>query len=890
MKKTPLLITLGIILLAVAGYFLFERLSNANPTKPWDLVPANALIVYEKNSCNACIEEATQSNLASIIQSAVFYKKPVDSVKNKLSSLLKNKKGYLISVHVTKKDDFDFVYYLPNAQDVGSTFLSSISNYKLTSREFSSIQIHEIKSAKQIFSYANIDGVWIGSFTPFLIEDVIRTYKTNPGSAFPKNKFQSQGFSSIQDDAGNLYVRLEYFSELLTSFLTKSSNNYEIGTTSLLDLKSNENSLVLNGFSFDNNGKSDYLLSAFRHQSPVSFGLKHLITNRAVAVSSYGVSDGEAFRVDRNEFLKRKNLSISDTLAKLSKNYGFKLENLYKSISDEFAVCYVESSKGKKLSKILLIESTGREPWLKSFNSISHKLSIDTIFYEKYAQYEIREIPVFKFSEKLFWPFVTGFTQNFYTSVGNVILIGDNIEELKSFLDDIEADDTWGKSVSQNRFLESTLLESNVSLYFNPAKAWHILLGHLHPKWIGFVQDHQALLQSLQMASIQFSHLNNNYYTNVLFTYKPVAPNSKSVAGKTERLIVNFNEGLSNLYAVKSHVNRNNEVLIQDSLNDLSLVSSDGKPLWKISIGEQIISDVTQVDFFNNGKLQYFFSTQRAIHIVDRLGNYVDPFPIHLSGLEIEHISVIDYDNTKKYRILISDKAGKLWMYDKAGIALEGWKPRDVGGSLAMPPRHHRIKGKDYILAVRKDGNVFLMNRRGEDINKFPLNIESVPSGDYVLENGTTLSKTYFVIVSRDGFKVKFNMEGEVQSREALLKTSVTSNFSLVKEKTNKSYLIFQQDAKQLDLFDESGKRILSNTLVGLKPSDVKYFDYGADNVFIVLMDKLQGLSYIYDEQGNLLTTPPIETSAIEIRPQNNEQFQMFFIHDKSLVIQPLTP
>ncbi|MBT1697881.1 hypothetical protein KK083_13395 [Fulvivirgaceae bacterium PWU4] len=887
MKRTPLLITAGIVLFVILGYYAYDVFLVKDPVRPWDLVPADAMIVYEKNNCNACLEEVNKSSLFNIIETAASYKKPVDSIRNRIGAVLKDKQGFLISVHITKKDDFDFIYYLPySSATTEDAFAFPKGNYRRSTREFNSVQIQELRFSGQVFSYATIGEVWIGSFTPFLIEDVIRTYETTPASERKKNRPSQQGFSSIQDDGGNVYVRLKIFSDWLSLFTAKPLN-FALGESALLDLKSNGNSVVLNGFSYDSLDRSTYMLSAFRHQSPVSFGLKHVVSNRTIAVSSYGISDGAAFYGDLQKFVKQKNRALSDTLLKLSSTHNLKLENLYKLISDEFSVCFLESLKGRKLSRILLVESKQPEQWLQTLNTVSEKLSVDTVFFERYSQYEIREVPVFRFSEKLLWPFVSGFDQNFYTSVGQVIIIADNLEELKRFLDDIEAEDTWGKSVSQNRFLESTLLESNVSLYFNPAKAWNVLSADLQPRWSNFVRDNQPLLQSLQMSSIQFSHLNNSFYTNALFTYKPFVATAKPEKGG-DKFITNFQQGISSLHAVRSHVNRSNEILIQDSLNDLSLLSSEGKLFWKVPIGDRIISDVTQIDFFNNGKLQYFFSTSSAIHIIDRLGNYVDPYPLHLPTADIEHVSVIDYDNSKRYRILIADKKGKLMMYDKSGALLEGWNPKDVGGSLAMPPRHHRIKGKDYILAVRKDGQVFLMNRRGENLKKFPLNLEAIPSGDYALEVGSTISDTYFVLVSRDGFKIRFTVEGKLQGRETLLKTSVTSNFSLIGEKSNKSYLILQQDGKQLTIADESGKRILSNNIVGLSPSDIKYFDFGAGNAFIGLIDRTQGLSYIYDSRGNLLTEPPLESTAIEVRPINSEQFRVFFIHGKSLVIQPL--
>jgi hypothetical protein len=887
LKKVPLLITLGIVSLIIVGYYTYKKIIVKDPVRAWDLVSSDAIIVYERENCESCVDQLRNSTLWNIIERAAFYNEPVDSVRNKISMLLKNNQQFLVSVHTTKKDDFDFVYYLPNVKTISGLVLPNTGAFKTTARQFNTVTIHEIKSPNQVFSYATIGEIWIGSFTPFLIEDVIRTHTTGSKIGFKQSGISNQGFSTIKDDAGNLYIHLKNLGDLLNAFTADRTNaDYSYGKSAILDIKSAEKSLTLNGFSMDSAEYSRYLLSIFHHQAPVSFGLKHLISNRAIAVCSYGVSDGAAFGKDLSQFVKKRKPQLQDTLQKLSTRHRFELDNLYTLISEEFGVCFLESSKGKRLSKILLIETKEPQKWLTTFNKISEKLSIDTIFYERYSQYEIREVPLFRFPEKLLWPMVSGFEQSFYTSIGNVILIGDNVEELKNYLDDIDAEDVWGKSVGQNRFLESTLLESNVNLYFNTAKALNVLSGSLQPRWQNFVHDNQSLLQSLQMSSVQFSHLNNNFYTNALFTYRSVTSPIASVATK-EKLSINFDQGIYKLHTVKSHVNRNDEVLIQDSLNDLTLISAEGKALWKLPVGDRITSDVVQVDFFNNGKLQYFFASRNTVHIIDRLGNYVDPYPLHVP-VEIDYVTVIDYDNSKKYRILIADKKGKLWMYDKEGNNLEGWKPKDVGGSLAMQPRHHRIKGKDYILAVRKDGQVFLMNRRGENLRKFPLNSESIPSGSYSLERGSALSDTYFVLISQEGFRIKFNMEGKVLSRENLPKTSVHSVFSLVGEKSFKSYLVLQQDGRQLSLTDENGKVILSNNIKHLNPEDITYFDFGGGKVFIVLTDNSQGLSYVYDGDGNLLTAPPLESNAVDIRPMSSDQFRLYYLHGKSLILQPL--
>ena len=117
-------------------------------------------------------------------------------------------------------------------------------------------------------------------------------------------------------------------------------------------------------------------------------------------------------------------------------------------------------------------------------------------------------------------------------------------------------------------------------------------------------------------------------------------------------------------------------------------------------------------------------------------------------------------------------------MYDKQGVNLEGWTPKNISESLFAAPRHYRIRGKDYIVAIREDGNAYVMNRRGETLKGFPINLNARPEGDYFLERGNSLKSTYFVVVSRDGFRIKFNLDGKIQSRESLGKNTADARFS----------------------------------------------------------------------------------------------------------------
>ena len=889
MKQTPLLLTLAVVVLTAGGYFLYEKVLFKDPVKPWDLVPAQTVFVYEKDLCNTCIEEIQESAIWQLLSRAFLNSKPVDSLKTKLNTLLASGKSLLVSAHVTRKDDFDFVYYLSDADNLPGTLISltSLKGYRYSERQLSDVKIHEISANKHTFSWVLLDRVWVGSLTPFLIEDVVRTFKGKPN--FNKKNPEVRRLPSINGDAGNLYVQLKNFADWSSIFIPGLEKAYSIGKTSLLDIKSRENNLVFSGFSTDSTANAGYFLSIFRNQTPVSSSLKNHVPNRTVIFTSFGINDGVSFSETLARFVASHKPHLRDSLNKLATGLSFEWKDLYGQVSDEIGICQVEKMSGPGLSKILMIETKAPDLWMKHLNAISEKVSEDTVFYEKFSDYEIREIPAYRFPEKLLWPLVQGFDHTFYAARSKVLFMGENLEELKYFLEDIEHEDTWGKSVSKNQFLETTLLESNVSVFINTPKIWNVLVPRLHPRWKQFARENQSLLQSVQMSAFQFSHLNNTYYTNVTINQNKGKPDV-AFASSGRRNVVHFSQAIHKLHAVKSHVNQANEILIQDSLNDLSLVGMDGKVLWKVPIGDRITSDIQQVDFFSNGKLQYIFATRDVLHIIDRLGNYVAPYPLVLKGKDIKYLSIVDYDRSKRYRFLLAETNGKLWMYDKSGKNLEGWTPRDVGEDLVAPPKHHRIKGKDFIIAIRKDGLVHMYNRRGEMARNFPLDVQGTPMGDYFLEMGNSISSTFFVVITRDGYRVKFNPEGKIHSRETLLRAYVGSQFGLIAEKSGKSYLIMQHDRRQLTLSDAAGKRILVNDFINLNEGGINYYEYGGGKSFISLTDPVQELSYVFDGNGILLTDPPVESTAIELRMANSDQSYVFFIHGKSLAIQPLNP
>ena len=114
MKRLPLFITVAIILVLAGGYFIYDKYIKKTAVSAWDVVPSETIFVYEGSACESCLNELKKSSIITLVKKAAF-PSDKDSLKGFTDLILSNfRQGSLISLHITKKDDFDFVFYIPN--------------------------------------------------------------------------------------------------------------------------------------------------------------------------------------------------------------------------------------------------------------------------------------------------------------------------------------------------------------------------------------------------------------------------------------------------------------------------------------------------------------------------------------------------------------------------------------------------------------------------------------------------------------------------------------------------------------------------------------------------------------------------------------------------------
>lgn len=103
-------------------------------------------------------------------------------------------------------------------------------------------------------------------------------------------------------------------------------------------------------------------------------------------------------------------------------------------------------------------------------------------------------------------------------------------------------------------------------------------------------------------------------------------------------------------------------------------LSEDGKDLWGVPFKEPICGTAQNVDYFANGKLQIAFGAGSRIYLIDRLGRFVNGFPVDLGKDILIGPDVYDFNGVRKYNVMVLHKDNTVEMYNLKGLKPSSWK------------------------------------------------------------------------------------------------------------------------------------------------------------------------------------------------------------------------
>jgi len=845
--RKALLITIVLIAALAAGVWYVSTLPGKKDLTPWQLIPANALAVLETEQPRVLQRlNADSSGLVSMLLESDSINRSPEPWLFSVQSL-GNKTGI---VAVLKKTRTSTPIDLTKAAAQAAS----------KERSFQGVQITDVtRNNHPWLSIAHLRGVWIVSPHGLLVEEIIRHAKSENSPAFRPEHSRLFQLSNVKQDDGNLYINWPAFRNTTTKGTTIDPmlQASALSDAMLFDLRwiGDGNTLLLNGFAVDSLSKSS-LLSVFRAQKPVPFNLRSKLPNQFQYFIHLGVSNPAQWLKERTTLLSA-NEKAAQQLIDLETKTSFHTTEFFKAIDNEVALIKLPSGENVIVAELKEITKAVSE--LNKINAFHEKEK--QYSHESYSNEDIHVLKQSALSEILFWPLSFPASELHYAVTENLLVLSDGEQGLKKFMDTMNGENTLNKSLEWNKFLESTLQEANVSYFVSPdVDVW-------------------GSLRQPQKFAMQFYALEGDYYASAVMQFSKSSDQKKTV--KNMRRGLDFGQTLnSSPWTVRNHTDRSNEILIADASNQLHLVSKDQKVLWNLQLPGAIQGDVFQVDLLKNGKLQYLLVTAGKIHVIDRLGRYVPGYPKAVDMNAAVFTSLIDYDRSRNYRLLLADVTGTIKITDLEGALLDGWKSKNLPRAFSDAPAHTRIRQRDYFQAVTIEGEMFLFNRRGDIADGFPVSLGIRPSGDVVSDG------KQFIVVSEDGTLVQVNTSGKKVSENALLKKTPKAVFRLVAASNDENFVIVKMDQGFLAAFDQSGKQIFEVNNPASENLSFSLYHTSDNRDVLMVFDKDQNLFYAVDRNGKMLIPQPLQATALPaVTYQQNSKTLNFWVPDQTRIV-----
>jgi len=904
------ILVIGFFLGLIWSYFYFTKVSRPvnNALKA---VPITAPLIFECDHPDKIYKSLVNSNViwnelmvtesfSGLNDNLVF----LDSMLLKYPEFKNEWTSSPLVVSVCRAGANQYGYFISHAISPAITqsslleFISEIADgWSLSEKQYDGVQLFTVSSEDTHFSFALYQGLFIAAYSTLVVEDGIRQLNSK------RSVLNDPYFIRIYKTAGQnvdarLYVKHDILPKCFGQFLNKSTSEHSLflndyAEWSELDLKIKPNAFLCNGFTVKNDS-TDCFLSVF-DQSETKWPhiLSVLPHNTAFFMT---ISSGD-FKKYYRAYLK--NLHKNDKLFEYNKakeiietKYSFNVQkDLLDWIGDDIGVAFTES-KDTNISKnaYVILTTTSDKAAHRSLmtirNNVSKELSVkqDSVLYHNWTIYSL---PIHGLTGKIFGNVFSSVEGNYYAIVNRNVVFANTTNAIKGLLRDYESEQSIDKNVGFNRFSENLAGESNLFIYFNIARSINFIKKFTNRETSANIVKYEELIKKFEGASVQVSRDRNAlYYNNIYLNYNPVYHNETAILAESN-LDTTVKAGP---FIMINHYNHAKEFLIQDEKSTLYLINNTGKILWKRAMPEDIIGKVSQIDVFGNAKLQMLFNTKNQIWLIDRKGNNVQGFPIKLKSPATNPVSVFDYDNTKKYRLIIACQNKRIYNYDQTGRIVKGWNVIKLNNVVKEKLQHIIINNKDYIIAVDSTGVIYGVNRRGEKRLNLKNSLPLFNDHAFYLDPGRDLESTRLLAVDTAGkiHIVTFADKESLISVEAYSEPFAFNYFDIDQD-GSKDFVY--TDGRKLTVYSQDKTIQFSHEFQTKTRPWLKVFKTEDGDVLIGAFDALNEEVLLFDAQGYLKEGFPLQGKInFEVTDLNNDHTLNLIsgVHDNKSVIYNL--
>lgn len=892
MLKKPVfwLLVLLFLILAAAAYLVFGR-EEFKPFDVFDAVPQNAALIVKFRDLPDLIDERSDHPLWTELCNfpAVGH---LDRQVDSMASVMKRYPGIrklidgreaVFSWHRAGKYRYDYIFYASLKDRNDEKRIREFMNEQfsgtgqLTERKYESNRITEVAfhgKPQADFAFAVSKGLFVLSHSSILLEEAVRQMDVDRPSS------DEQGFREIASTAGknvdaNIYLNLKELPRMASPLLSDRLKAMVEKTGDLawwceMDLNIKDGVLMFNGFG-NVDDTANELLKVFLGQAPQRMEIQRVIPSDFACFLTFGFSDYKDFRSKYEDYLDINGAlqAYRKDMDELIRKYGIELDKKIGGfIENELAVVITDIRDLEGEDNIFYVlrcrnQSEARE----ELEGILHRISdveavhiSKLIFDANIASDHIQRcylLPSGDLGKYLFGDFMAGTANTYCTFIDHYLVFGHSKNALTKYVHLNLLQSTLDSDLDYNRLSDYMSGRSNISFYLNIPRATSLISRYFSEKVCRDLEPRIGNLVKFKAFSYQLSGEDRMFYNNSFLKFSGEVREEPRTVWESRldqptvmkpKLVIN-------------HYTRNHEIFIQDDGDNIYLIDASGIILWKIPCSGQINSDVFQVDYYKNGKLQYLFSTPDKIHLIDRNGNEVEDYPVSLRETTGTGLSVFDYDGNKDYRIFVPTVDRKIYVYNIEGKLVEGWEFNRTDNPVYNPVQHFRIGDKDYIECADRY-KLYFLNRRGRtriSVKKyFPVSRKN----PCLLDRGNLNTEPRFVMTDTLGHVHFIHTDGTER-------TFVLRDFSAdhyfdyadLNGDGRKEYIFLDDD--ELEVYDARKNKLFSHAFDSPVTARPALYSFSRDDIKIGVVCGDRNEIYLINNDGSTYSGFPLTGSTM---------------------------
>ncbi len=877
----------AVICAGLVVVILLQRFDKITPIEVLQAVPEDAILFMEdidyeylagivlpgSRMWDDFVNTSGKAKLDSMVKKVLSLVRSEESI---YEFLLKN--GLNASFHLIGKDRIIPLFYIQyegtySDNDFRQLMLTMLENQAMINeRKYEAETLIDVSGKPGFlaakFTFTCLNGICLISPSSLLVEESVRTIHSDDNLILDKE------LKSIRETAGryvhaNIYLNYEKLNQLLFP-ITNNSGWKELAfltrlaTWGELDLDVKENAIVLNGMTVAE-PEQPLFLGLFKNQEPVKMEIHEIMPSGMTSFLHMGISDKSRFYEQMVSYFSGRGAwpEIETEIKRIDDLYGINpLEDLMKVLDDEIAWFAIEGLTGSREDELFVLETRSRSEtvevvmrWIEQYLQV-HSLDMSSLrnVYHLDTQTSFN---IYRLPDPYFKGMAPGRLFNkYFTLYENYLIFGPSVEVLSRVIYQNVLHKTFVSDPVFKEMSDYLSNRSNICMFFRPFPYLEYKSRLLNSKTGSELKSLELFLRRIPGVIIQYSKEGGLYYQNISCRY-----NSQI----KEKALTVWESLLDSVAIIKpslviNHITSEKEIFVQDAAFSIYLINSTGRILWKQPLEGPILSEIFQVDFYRNGKLQYLFNTRDKIHLIDRNGNYVERYPIILRSSATNPMALFDYDKNRNYRLFLAGEDRKVYAYDIEGNLVTGWNFGKTESTVSGALQHFRINEKDYIV-VSDRNRIYFLDRRGRERIRLKERVILSSQNSLTLDMNIREERPRWISTDTAGNVIGVYLDGSVS---VLLEQEVSPDHFFIMQDMDKDgipeYLF--ADGNELTVMHSDGKRLFSYRVRDRISDLPDIYKFSASDIKIGITDKSRNRIYLINSDGSLYEGFPLEGAS----------------------------